>query len=96
MAIYSTGGKANLNRFINDRVKDDFGRPLYGEADPGRNYLIRWHMDEVAPTGFNSKFIPYVLLLIAGIIIVGISAFGRKKKKKADILHAECGEGVII
>ena len=94
--VNSTGGKANLNRFINDRVKDDFGRPLYGEADPGRNYLIRWHMDEVAPTGFNSKFIPYVLLLIAGIIIVGISAFGRKKKKKADILHAECGEGVII
>lgn len=78
----STSGKANLDRFKNDRVSDSSGNPLSGEVDPAHNYLIRWHADrQVAPTAVNQKYLPYILVLIAGAVLAAIAVIARRRRE---------------
>ena len=76
------GSTANLDRFINDRVKDANGEPLYGEACTvsGHGTLIRWTGGMVpAPTGHVSRYLPFLLILLAGLILSATIYMRRKR-----------------
>ena len=75
----------NLDKLFSDRLDNG---PMYGAAATTgqyHEYRVMWSDETpVAPTGYNSKYIPFILILIGGAVLVMLKKTADRRRRSED------------